>query len=112
MYSHALVESAKAINLHDLSSDWINLKEKEQIPHKFFSFQGMFSLCAVKTYVENILRKPGLQVFQMVLLFSFINTLGLHGEGMGPFLTKFCGREAWLEISLHNHPFQLRTSVD
>ena len=28
VYSHALVESAKAINLHDLSSDWINLKEK------------------------------------------------------------------------------------
>ena len=28
VYSHAPVESAKAINLHDLSSDWINLKEK------------------------------------------------------------------------------------
>ena len=29
VYSHAHVESAKAINLHDLSSDWINLKEKK-----------------------------------------------------------------------------------
>ena len=28
VYSHAPVEPAKAINLHDLSSDWINLKEK------------------------------------------------------------------------------------
>ena len=28
VYSHAPVESEKAINLHDLSSDWINLKEK------------------------------------------------------------------------------------
>ena len=44
--------------------------------------------------------------------FSFITILGLHGEGMGPFLTKFYGREAWLEISWHNHPFQLETSVD
>ena len=44
--------------------------------------------------------------------FSFITTLGLHGEGMGPFSTKFCGREAWLEISWHNHSFQLGTSVD
>ena len=32
----------------------------EQIPHKLFSFHGMFSLCAVQTYVENILWKPGL----------------------------------------------------
>ena len=30
----------------------------EQIPHKFFSFHGMFSLCAVKTYVKNIPWKP------------------------------------------------------
>ena len=29
VYSHAPVESAKAINLHDLSSDLINLKEKK-----------------------------------------------------------------------------------
>ena len=28
MYSHAPVESAKVINLNDLSSDWINLMEK------------------------------------------------------------------------------------
>ena len=27
VYFHAPIESAKAINLHDLSSDWINLKE-------------------------------------------------------------------------------------
>ena len=77
VYSHAPVESAKATNLHDLSSDWINLKEKtirnrtimfyclwkahvEKSPHTFFSFHGMFSLCAVKTYVENIPWKPGL----------------------------------------------------
>ena len=31
----------------------------EQIPHKFSSFHGMFSFCAVKTYVENIPWKPG-----------------------------------------------------
>ena len=31
----------------------------EQIPLKFFSFNGMFSLYAVKTYVENIPWKPG-----------------------------------------------------
>ena len=43
---------------------------------------------------------------------SFITTLCLHGEGREPFSAKFCGREAWLEISWHNHPFQLRTSVD
>ena len=28
VYSHAPVESAKAVNFHDLSSDWINLKEQ------------------------------------------------------------------------------------
>ena len=33
----------------------------EQFPHKFFSFHGMFPLCAVKTYVENIPWKPGLK---------------------------------------------------
>ena len=74
MYSHAPVESAKAINLHDLSSDWINLKEKEQIPYKFFSFQGMFSLCAVKTCgkhtVETRLNTASCQFFPMVLLVS------------------------------------------
>ena len=30
VYSHAPVESAKTINLHDLSSDWISLKEKNK----------------------------------------------------------------------------------
>ena len=34
MYSHACVESAKAINLHDLSSDWINRKEKKNIRNR------------------------------------------------------------------------------
>ena len=60
MFSHAHVESAKAINLNDLSSDWINLKEKNIKNRtcsiacgKFFSFHGMFSLCAVNTYVEK-----------------------------------------------------------
>ena len=28
VYSHASVEAAKAINLHDLSSDWINFIKK------------------------------------------------------------------------------------
>ena len=37
----------------------------EQIPHKVFSFCGMFSLCAVKTYVENIPWKPGF-VFKLL----------------------------------------------
>ena len=32
----------------------------ERMPNKFFSFHGMFSLCAVKPYVENIPWKPGL----------------------------------------------------
>ena len=71
VYSHAPVESAKAINLHDLASDWINLMEKKKNTHthtqgiehvlllvestygtnstyEFFNFHGMFSLCAVK----------------------------------------------------------------
>ena len=30
VYSHAPVESAKEIDLHDLSSDWINRKEKKK----------------------------------------------------------------------------------
>ena len=80
MYSHAPVESAKAINHHDLSSDWINLTEKKTTTknirnricpiacgkhmwnkfHISYCFHGMFYLCAVKTYVENILWKPGL----------------------------------------------------
>ena len=30
VYSHSPVESAKAFNLHDLASDWINLKEKKK----------------------------------------------------------------------------------
>ena len=30
VFSHTPVESAKAINLHDWSSDWINLKEKKK----------------------------------------------------------------------------------
>ena len=35
VHSHASVESAKAINLHDLSSDCINLKKKtKQKKHK------------------------------------------------------------------------------
>ena len=29
VYSHAPVESAKAINLHDLPCDWLSLKEKK-----------------------------------------------------------------------------------
>ena len=33
----------------------------EQIPHTFFKFHGMFSLCAVNKYVENILWKPDLR---------------------------------------------------
>ena len=82
----------------------------EQLPRRFFSFHDMFSLCAVKTCgkhtVETRLNSASCQFFQMVFLFSFITTLGLHGEGMGPFSTKFCEREAWLEISWHNHPFQ------
>ena len=85
MYSHAHVESAKAINLHDLSSDWINLMEKKKtlgIEHvlllvestcgtnstKFFSFHGMFTLCAVKTYVENIPWKPALTSLKFFIL--------------------------------------------
>ena len=35
VYSHAPVESAKAINFHDLSSDWINLKDQMT---KFYLF--------------------------------------------------------------------------
>ena len=35
--------------------------DAERIPHKFFSFHAMFSLCAVKTYVENIPWKPVLK---------------------------------------------------
>ena len=37
----------------------------EQIPHKFYSFHCMFSLCAVKTYAENNPWEPG---FSIVLL--------------------------------------------
>ena len=62
--------------------------------------------------METRLNTASCQFFQMILLFSFITTLGLHGEGMGPVSKIFCGKEAWLEISWQNHPFQLGTSVD
>ena len=81
VYFHAPVASVKAINLHDLSSDWINLKEKKQKTKKnirnrtcsiacgkhmwkkfhksFFTFHGIFPLCAVNVE-KNIPWKPGL----------------------------------------------------
>ena len=30
VYSHAPIESAKAFNLHGISSDWINLMQKKK----------------------------------------------------------------------------------
>ena len=81
VYFHAPVESAKAINLHDLSSDRINLMNKnirttrtcpiargKHMCNKFhikffFQFPRYVFLMCSKTYVENIPWKPGLILF-------------------------------------------------
>ena len=41
------------------------------------------NICGKHT-VETRLNTASSQFFQIVLLFSFINTLGVHSEGMGP----------------------------
>ena len=84
VYFRAPVESAKAwltflldkphgkIHKGFNMSYWLWKAHVEQIPHKFFSFHGMFSLCAVKTYVENVPWKPGLTVHGIAVCISEI----------------------------------------
>ena len=64
----------------------------EQIPHKFFGFNGMFSLCAVKTYVENIPWKPGFK-HQKAIWISNINTF----YNIGMWVTLFTS-QIWEEM--------------